>query len=386
VLKEKELPGTEQPSTSKTFDRLVSLDAFRGAAIAAMILVNNPGKWSKVYAPLRHAQWNGWTLADCVFPFFLFIVGAAIVFSLGKRKESTHPHGKTLPRILRRTCILFGLGLFLNTFPDFDLANLRIPGVLQRIALCYLITSIIVIETRIIVQVYIAAGLLVAYWLMLEFIPVPGVGAGSLEPGTNLASYVDGYLLGGHLWYNIRPYDPEGILSTIPAIGTTLMGALTGHWLRSLRSVQEKVVGMLVGGIMLLIAGQILNVWLPINKGIWTSSFAVFMAGMALVCLAVFCWLIDVRGYKKPAKPLLFFGMNAIAAYVLSDLLSKTIRAVRITQADGTRTRLRTYIFDNFFAPLADGKPASLIFAVSFVFLMFLVVWGMWRKRWFLKV
>jgi predicted acyltransferase len=376
----------EHSSTAGTRDRLVSLDAFRGTAIAAMILVNNPGKWSKVYAPLRHAQWNGWTLADCVFPFFLFIVGVAIVFSLGKRKETTDPGGTILLRILRRTCILFALGLFLNVFPGFDLSNLRIPGVLQRIAICYLMTSLIVLKTRTIVQVYITAGLLVSYWLILEFIPVPGVGAGSLEPGTNLAAYVDGYLLGGHLWYNIRPYDPEGILSTIPAIGTTLMGALTGHWLRSPRSVQEKGVGMLVGGILLLIAGQILNIWLPINKGIWTSSFAIFMTGMALACLAMFCWLIDVKGYKRPATPFLFFGMNAIAAYVLSELLSKTIRTLRVLQGDGTRTRLKTYIFDTIFAPLASGKRASLIFAVSFVFLMFLAVWGMWRKRWFLKV
>jgi len=376
----------KQPGISKTDGRLVSLDAFRGAAIAAMILVNNPGKWSKVYAQFRHAQWNGWTFADCVFPFFLFIVGVAIAFSLGRRKESTDPGGKILPRILRRTCILFGLGLLLNGFPDYDLSDLRIPGVLQRIAICYLIASVFVLKTRIIIQVYATAGLLISYWLMLEFIPVPGVGAGSLEPGTNLASYVDGLLLQGHLWYNIRPFDPEGILSTIPAIGTTLMGVLTGHWLRSSRSVQEKAVGMLVGGILLLIAGQILNIWLPINKGIWTSSYAIFMTGMALACLAMFCWLMDVKGYKRPATPLLVFGMNAIAAYVLSELLSKTIRTLRVTQSDGTRIRLKTYIFDNFFAPLADGKRASLIFAVSFVFLMFLVVWAMWRKRWFLKV
>jgi predicted acyltransferase len=161
VLREKEVQGKEQPSKSGAHDRLVSLDAFRGAAIAAMILVNNPGKWSKVYAQLRHAQWNGWTLADCVFPFFLFIVGVAIVFSLGKRRESTYPGGQPLLRILRRTCILFALGLLLNGFPDYDLSDLRIPGVLQRIAICYLIASVIVLKTRIIIQVYIAAGLLI---------------------------------------------------------------------------------------------------------------------------------------------------------------------------------------------------------------------------------
>ena len=214
-------------------DRMVSLDAFRGAAIAAMILVNNPGRWSKAYPALRHAQWNGWTLADCVFPLFLFIVGVAVVFSLAKHKESTDHDTKTVLRILRRTGILFGLGLLLNGFPEYDLSDLRIPGVLQRIAICYLAASLIILKTRIITQAWIVVGLLVSYWLMLEFIPVPGVGAGILEPGKNLPSYVDGLLLQGHLWYNIRPYDPEGLLSTIPAISTTLLGVLTGHWLRS---------------------------------------------------------------------------------------------------------------------------------------------------------
>jgi predicted acyltransferase len=382
----KEAAKNKHPSTSGTQDRLVSLDAFRGAAIAAMILVNNPGKWSKVYAPLRHAQWNGWTVADCVFPSFLFIVGVAIAFSLGKRKGSADPVGKTLLRILRRTCILFGLGLLLNGFPDYDLSSLRIPGVLQRIALCYLAAAILVLKTGIIAQACTAAGTLVSYWLMLEFIPVPEIGAGHLEQGVNLPAYVDGLLLQGHLWYNVRPFDPEGILSTIPAVGTTLMGVLTGHWLHSLHSTERKVLGMLVGGISLLIAGQVLNIWLPINKGIWTSSFAVFMTGMALTILAVFCWLVDVKGYKEPATPLVIFGMNAITAYVISELLSKTLRAVRVTEADGSKTRLKTYIFDTFFAPLADGKSASLIFASTFVLLMFLVVWTMWRKRWFLKV
>ncbi len=380
------MTANQPPRASETDGRLVSLDAFRGAAIAAMILVNNPGKWSKVYTQLRHAQWNGWTFADCVFPFFLFIVGVAIALSTAKRKDSNDSDGKTLRRILRRTCILFGLGLLLNAFPDFHVHDLRIPGVLQRIAICYLIASVIVLKSQISFQVSIAAGLLVSYSLMLEFIPVPGIGAGSLEPGTNLASYIDGLLLPGHLWYNIRPFDPEGILSTIPAIGTTLLGGLTGHWLLLPRSVPEKAIGMVTGGILLLAAGQILNNWLPINKGIWTSSFAIFTAGMALVCLAVFCWLMDVKGYRRPATPFQIFGMNAIAAYVLSELLSKSIRTIKVTQGDGTRTRLKTFIFDNLFAPLASSKLASLIFALTFVFLMFLVVWGMWRKRLFLKV
>ncbi len=229
-------------------------------------------------------------------------------------------------------------------------------------------------------------GLLVSYWLMLEFIPVPGVGAGILEPGKNLPSYVDGLLLQGHLWYNIRPYDPEGLLSTIPAISTTLLGVLTGHWLRSTRSPADKAMGMLLGGVLLLIAGQALNIWLPINKGIWTPSYALFMGGMALVCLTCFFWVIDVKEQRKAATPFLIFGMNAIAAYVLSEFLSKTIREVKVVLPDGTRTRLRSYLFDSLFAPFGNGRVSSLLFAVSFVFLIFLVMWGMWKKRWFLKI
>ncbi len=380
------MAGNKQQSALKTPDRMRSLDAFRGATIAGMILVNNPGRWSMVYAQLRHAPWNGWTFADCIFPFFLFIVGVAIVFSFSKRMESIGTGGSIIRRILRRGCTLFGLGLLLNGFPYYVLSDLRIPGVLQRIGICYLAASIITVKTRIATQICILGGLLISYWLMLKFIPIPGVGAGSLEQGRNLASYVDGLLLSGHLWYNIRPFDPEGILSTIPAIGSTLFGVLTGHWLCSNRSVGDKVFGMLIGGTFLLIVGQVLNIWLPINKGIWTSSYAVFMAGMSLVCLAAFCWVIDIKGHTKAATPFVIFGRNAIAAYVVSDLLLKTIEMVELIEDDGKRITLRRFMFDNIYAVFAGGKLSSMIFAVSFVLLMFLIVWVMWKKGWFLKV
>jgi predicted acyltransferase len=380
------LPAKKPPSILKAQNRMVSLDAFRGAAIIGMILVNNPGRWSMVYPQLRHAPWNGWTFADCVFPFFLFIVGVAIVFSFAKRRESADNGRQTMLRILRRACVLFLLGLLLNGFPYYDLSSLRIPGVLQRIALCYLVASVIVLKTPIVTQVVILVGLLASYWVMLMFIPVPGVGAGSIEEGKNLASYVDGLLLHGHLWYNIRPYDPEGFLSTIPAVGTTLFGVLTGHWLRSSHSPKEKATGMLIVGFSLLFAGQIMNIWMPINKGIWTSSYAVFMAGMSLLCLAVFSWLTDIKGYRKAATPLVIFGMNPVAAYVFSELLSKTIRVVEVTEGDGRKISLRRYIFDHVYTPWAGGKRGSLIFAANFVLLTFVVVWIMWKKRWFLKV
>jgi predicted acyltransferase len=378
--------GKEPPEMATTPDRMVSLDAFRGATMVAMILVNNPGRWAVVYSPLRESEWNGWTFADCIFPSFLFIVGVAIAFSFAKQIESGEVSKKIVQRILRRTCILFLLGLLLNGFPYFHLSELRIPGVLQRIALCYLASSLIVLKTRISTQVCMLAGLLVSYGVMLQFVPLPGAESGSFEQGRNFASYIDGLLLPGHLWYNVRPYDPEGILSTIPAVGTTLLGVLTGHWLRSRYSVQEKATGMLIVGFLLLLTGQALDVWVPINKGIWTNSYAIFMAGMSMVCLAVFCWLIDVKGCQKPATPFVIFGKNALAAYLFSELLSKTIRAIEVTRADGRRSTLRRYLFDTVYAPLASGKRASLLFAVSIVCLTFLVVWAMWRKRWFLRV
>lgn len=379
-------PRKEHPVTGEAPGRMVSLDAFRGATMAAMVLVNNPGRWAVVYSPFRETEWEGWTFADCIFPSFLFIVGVAIAFSFGKQIESGEIGKKSVQRILWRTGILFLLGLLLNGFPYYHLSELRIPGVLQRIALCYLAASCIALITRIRSQVWILAGLLISYGLMLQFIPVPGADPGTLDHGRNLASYVDGLLLPGHLWYNIRPYDPEGLLSTIPAVGTTLFGVLTGHWLRSSHSVREKATGMLMLGFLLLIAGQALSAWVPIIKGIWTSSYAVFMAGMSMVCLAVFCWLIDIKGCQKPAVPFVIFGRNALAAYLFSELLSKTIRAIEVTRADGRKSTLRRYIFDTVFTPLASGKRASLIFAVSFVCLTFLVVWVMWRKRWFLRV
>jgi predicted acyltransferase len=386
VLLEIAEPRNKPAGISRSRERMVSLDALRGATIAAMILVNNPGRWSMVYSQLRHAPGNGWTFTDCVFPFFLFIVGVSIVFSFAKRTKSVAVSGNSVRRMLRRACILFGLGLLLNGFPFYDLSDLRIPGVLQRIAVCYLAAALITLKTRISSQVWIMAGILIAYWLMLRFIPVPGVGAGSLEQGSNLASYVDGLLLRGHLWYNVQAYDPEGILSTIPAIGTTLFGVLTGHWLRSSRSIADKAVGMFVTGLVLLVSGQILNIYIPINKGIWTSSYAVFMAGMAMVCLAVSCWLIDVKGHTKAATPFVIFGMNAITAYVFSELLSKAIRAVEVTLADGRKISLKRYIFNGVYAPWGTGKFASMIFAWNVVFITFLLVWWMWRKQWFLKV
>ena len=375
--------------------RLISLDAFRGATIAGMILVNNPGTWNAIYPQLRHAAWHGWTFTDFIFPFFLWIVGVAMTLSFARRVEEGADKSQLLLHVFRRALIIFGLGLFLNGFPfglvsthDFSWATIRIPGVLQRIAICYLIASIIFMYTGVKGQIGWVIGLLVSYWLMVKLIPVPGFGTGILEPTGNLCWYIDSQLLAGHTWRGapVPGFDPEGILSTIPAIATTLLGVLTGHWLRSDRSQGDKTDWMFVSGNFLLLLGVIMDMWLPINKNLWTSTYTIFMAGWANVCLAMFYWLIDVKGYKKWATPFVIYGMNAITVFVLSGLVARTMHLIQWTTADGKTTDLKSAIYDNVFTPLASPMNASLLFAIAFITMMYLVVWFMYKKKWFLKV
>lgn len=375
--------ATVQPSS-----RLLSLDAFRGATIAGMILVNNPGTWNSIYPQLEHAKWDGWTFTDWIFPFFLWIVGVAMTLSFAKRVEQGADKNHLLLHVLRRAAIIFGLGLFLNGFPFFDLSTIRIPGVLQRIALCYLIGSILYLYLSFRAQVIWTVSLLAAYWLLLKLIPVPGYGAGLLEPLGSLCWYIDANVLIGHTWSGAPApgFDPEGILSTIPAIGSTMLGVFTGRWLRSRRSSEEKTAWMFVAGNFLLLFGAILDMWFPINKNLWTSSYVVFMAGWALVCLAIFYWLIDVKGYTRWAMPFIIYGMNAIAVFVLSGIVGRLITLIKWTATDGSVLTLKGYIFNTFFSPLGSPVNASLLYAIAFVGIMFLVVWGLWKKKWFLKV
>ncbi len=375
--------------------RLVSLDAFRGGTIAGMMLVNNPGTWSAVYPQLLHASWNGWTFTDWIFPFFLWIVGVAMTFSFAKRLEQGAEKKKLILHVLQRSAVIFALGLFLSGFPfglafghTFSLDTIRIPGVLQRIAICYLIASVIVLNTTVRGQVAWSVGLLTAYWLLVKLVPVPGYGAGVLEPIGSLCWYLDSTLLHGHTWAGAPApgFDPEGIVSTIPAIVTTLLGVLTGHWLRSTRSPEEKTVWMFVAGNALLLLGAILDMWLPINKNLWTSSYTIFMAGWALVCFAAFYWLIDARGYTRWARPLVIYGMNAIAAFFLAGIIGRLFGLIRWEQADGSTISLKSYIFEHFFLPLASPINASLLFAIGFLLLIYLFVWALWKKKWFLKV
>ncbi len=369
-------------------ERLVSLDAFRGATIAGMMLVNNPGTWSVIYPQLEHAKWNGWTFTDFIFPFFLYIVGVAMTFSFEHRRARGDSSKKLILQVFRRSVIIFLLGLILAGFPYFNLSTIRIMGVLQRIAVCYFFASFIYLYSGIRAQFRWLVGLLAAYWLMMKAIPVPGVGAGVLEPGRNFAAYIDSMFLSGHMWSATKTWDPEGIISTIPAICTTLFGVLTGHFLRTERSKEEKTAWMFVAGNFLLLLGAILDMWLPINKSIWTSSYSIFMAGWALVCFSMFYWLIDVKGYKRWSKFFVIYGMNAITVFFLAGFIGKLYGwLIKVKDVDGvSEISLQQWIFRNLFLPIASPINASLLFAICFMLFLFLIAWVMYWRKWFVKV
>lgn len=369
--------------------RLLSLDVFRGITIAAMVLVNNPGTWSAIYAPLKHAEWHGWTPTDFIFPFFLFIVGISIALAFGKKVAIGAVSTAVYLKILRRAALIFLLGLFLAGFPYFELSTLRIPGVLQRIAVCYLIASLLFVKTTWKTQAVIAVALLFVYWALMTLIPVPGCHVTTIDDkACNLAAYLDRAMLGeNHIWQFAKVYDPEGILSTVPSISTTLAGVLTGHWLRAAnRTDFEKCAGIFFAGVSLVAVGWVWDLVFPINKPLWTSSYAVFTAGMAL-CLLGFCfWLIDLKGYKAWAKPFVIFGVNALALYVFSGVLARLLGVVTITYSTGETVSLHQLIFDNVFVPLAAPINASLAFAVSYILLWLFLMWLLYRKRIFIKV
>ncbi len=367
-------------------NRLISLDVFRGLTIAAMILVNNPGSWSHVYGPLRHAQWHGWTFADTVFPAFLFIVGVAIAFSFGSRLEKESSRLSLYKKIIRRTLILFALGLFLSGFPFFDLSTLRIPGVLQRIAVCYLITSVIFLNSTWKGQLAWAIGLLLFYWAIMEWIPVPGAGAGLYEKGSNLASYIDSQLLAGHMWPQTKTWDPEGIISTIPAISTTLFGVLAGHWLKRDRTSRDKTIWLLVIGGAAVLAGALWHLRLPINKSLWTSSYSVLMAGLAGICLGVLYYLVDVRGRKRWTQPALVYGMNAITVYVLAGITARLLYLIKVTGADGNTLTIKTWIYDTLFLSWLGDMNGSLAYSITFIIVIYLCMLALYRKKIFIKI
>jgi predicted acyltransferase len=376
-----------QPSS----ERLLCLDIFRGLAVAGMIIVDNPGSDDLAYGPIKHADWNGWTSADFIFPSFLFLVGISMVYSFAARLQRGESRKQILFHAFMRSLILIAIGLFVNASPivELDLHTWRFEGVTQRIALCYFAAAILVLwsNRR---GVWIAIfTCLVGYWALLRFVPVPGLGLPGhnvpfMDPDRNLAAWLDRKLFMGHLYNGTR--DPEGILSTIPAIATTLIGVLTGYWLRSEKSPRTKAMRMLLAGILGLVAGEVWNRWFPINKNLWTSSFVLFSGGFALVFLAFLYWVLEIKRWRGIwTMPVLVFGVNAIAGFVADSFVygpgySFTVKGPSgpVMWHDAAQAKL---------VSLGASAPnASLIYSLAALLFCWILLWFLWRKRIFLKV
>lgn len=388
-------PAAASPQAPAPFrgERIQSVDFFRGLTIALMILVNNNGDFRDTYWPFLHSQWNGWTPTDLVFPFFVFIVGVSMVYSFRSRLARGDSRGAILMHALRRAAILFAIGVFIvNSFPDhYNPAHIRIYGVLQRIAICYLVAAVFVLWTDVEGKVAAIAVCLIGYWILMRYVPVPGFGVPTrdiplLDPNRNWVAWLDRKLLMGHLYEGVR--DPEGLLSTIPAIGTVLFGVLTGELLRSKTTARVKAAWMLIFGVIGLAAGEFFNIWFPINKKLWTSSYVLFTAGFALVVLALCYWVLDVRKLRgRWTMPVLVFGMNAIAAYTLSEMLAAGLSSWILKSPTGSETSMQEVIYRHLFAFNGVSTPnTSLAYALAFVLVCWAVMWVLWRKKIFLKV
>ncbi|MBK7105575.1 MAG: DUF5009 domain-containing protein [Ignavibacteriae bacterium] len=375
----------ESQKLSQT-NRLASIDAFRGATIAGMIIVINPGSWKYIYPPLRHADWHGLTLADLVYPFFLFIVGVSIVFSFSKILEQNTSKKSIYLKIIKRTVLLFLLGMFINTFPGFDIINIRIMGVLQRIALCYLIVSVIFLNTKLPTQIFLSILFLFIYWAIMEWVFIPEVGYGFFEKGKNAAAYLDKFLLHGHMGYYEKMGEPEGFVSTLPSLSTTMFGLFAGYYLKKNKSPNKTIFAFLFFGILGVLLGLFWSIWLPINKHLWTNSYTLLTTGLALIVYSLFYYLIDVLNYKKIVKPFIVFGVNAILVYVLSIVVAKLINLPKFLTEDGNSYHMKALFYNNILAPIFGNFSASLIFALLYTSIWCGLMWILYNKKIFIKV
>jgi predicted acyltransferase len=377
-----------------TPSRLASLDAFRGFTIAAMVLVNNPGDWSHLYGPLAHAHWNGWTFTDCIFPFFLFIAGVSMALSLGRQVAAGASRPALLARLAKRAALIFLVGFLLNLVPYFHVDRVRIPGVLQRIALCTLLAAPIVLWCGWRLQLAAIGALLGLYSILMLLVPVPGIGAGVLEPGMDVGAWVDRSLLGGHLWVQSKTWDPEGLVSTLPATCNLLAGVLAGRWLACGVARAEQTVWLLLAGLSCCWLGAILDtILMPINKSLWTPSFACMTTGWGLVAFAAFFWLLDATPHAalraragRWATPLVIYGMNALCVFAFSGFAAKMLGYVKFAREDGGVQSLGAMLYAPLAALPIGAVNASLLHAVLFDAFMFLLAWIMWRNKWFVKV
>ncbi len=421
-------------------ERLTSLDVFRGMTIMLMTIVNNPGDWGNIYAPLEHAEWHGCTPTDLVFPFFLFIVGISTVLAMPVKKFDN----SVLEKILTRGLRIFLLGLSLNFFSkihiaslegiplmfvrlaftalitvlllgDYDrkkqfyvaiglfslliilsfggfeaFASVRILGVLQRIALVYLVVSVLYATTNTITQIIVGLACLFGYWALMALVDVPNVGAANLEKGTNLAAWLDNYLLPGHLWASAKTWDPEGILSTIPAIGTGLAGVFTGKLLTNAFPKNKKAIYLLSAGVLGVMIGLLWHEIFPINKALWTSSYVVYTAGLALLVLGVLYFVIDVLGFDVWTKPFVIFGVNPMLVFFFSGIIPRALNMIKITQPENLKTPetgLVAWLYSHWIMPFfSEPKNASLAGALTYLLIWFVILVLFDRKKMIFKV
>jgi len=376
-----------------------------------MLLVNNPGSWSAIYTPLEHAPWWGWTPTDVIFPFFLFIVGVTTVLSRDARRARGESDGAIMRQTARRALTIVGLGLLMTGFPyhqfyiqlpggavfdsttiPLDVSHWRVTGVLQRIGVCYLLGALLTMRTTIRQQVWIAVVLLVGYWLVMTLVPVPGHGIGALvlsDPGASLAAWLDRTVIGPHhMWIGGGGiWDPEGILSTVPATATVILGTIAGRWIAAPTPLLERVSTLFAAGALGMMAGLVWNWSFPIGKNLWTSSYVVFTAGMACVCIATCVWLIDVKGWRAWTRPIVPFGLNPIVAFVASGFFSRFIYTLVRVPRGGALVSVQSAVYESVFVPLfSDARDSSLFFAVVYVALFYAILQLMHRRGIIVKI
>ena len=391
--------------------RLLSLDVFRGLTVAGMLLVNNPGTWSAIFPPLEHAEWNGWTPTDLIFPFFLFIVGITTHLSLSARRARGDDDRALVKQILRRGIIIYLLGFAMAMFPFYQwgviqslpnatpwdrvlyrVEHVRILGVLPRIAIVYICAALLTLKTNLRQQIIIIASLLFGYWFAMTLLPVPGENAiGALLLNThdhNLAAWLDRLILGAnHTWTGSVTFDPEGPMSTIPAIATAMLGVIAGTWIgRKDKSLTDRISGLFAAGSIGMVVGLMWNWSFPINKNLWTSSYVVFTAGMACVTIATIMWLVDYLNVKWWTKPFVVYGVNPIVAFVGSGVLARLIYTLWHVNYQGKSVAIQDAIYQIVFLPWLPPRVASLAFAISFVLLWYGILLVLYRRKIILKV
>lgn len=420
-------------------ERLTSLDVFRGFTILLMTIVNNPGSWAAIYPPLEHAEWHGCTPTDLVFPFFVFIMGTAIPFAMPTKHFDLAVFNKIMVRSLR----IFCLGLFLSCFSRIHLFGLegipllairlviafvvayallgnftlkvktflaiaifiilialaysglesfedtRIPGVLQRIGIVYFFASILYLKTNLKTQLIVAASILIGYWLLMAFVPVPGVGPANFEKGTNLAAWLDNLLLNGHLWGVSKTWDPEGILSTLPAIGTGILGMFIGQILNLQVPKIEIAKKIAIAGVALLIAGLLWNIIFPINKSLWTSSYVLYTAGIATICLTILYYIIDIGNYKKWAKLFLIWGVNPMIVFFFSGIIPRVMSSIKVQNPEvaSEEINVQSLIYNHWIVPCFESPlNSSLAYAIIYAIFWSFILWIFYKNKLVFKV